>query len=202
MSKEVVFDVRRITRELNNLEPGLKKQMVREFKTIARPMANDISKEIRSISPLSGMSQSPTPRSGSNSMNSNQIGRTNWERGRYKNTTYRSDNTLIRYRQNRSLRSKVTSLVSIWVRSPMPAIVGVAGKGSGSPRKTETSEYDWKGMKRRHRINGQGANLIAQTRSRGWFNYFYKSAESKMPNTEREVKLIWEKYSSKVTRRL
>ena len=187
VSKEVVFDVRRITRELNNLEPGLKKQMVREFKTVARPMANDIAKEIRSISPLSGMQHS---------------GRTNWERGRYKNTTYRSDNTLIRYRQNRSLRSKVTSLVSIWVRSPMPAIVGVAGKGSGSPRKTETSEYDWKGMKRRHRINGQGANLIAQTRSRGWFNYFYKSAESKMPDTERQVKLIWEKYSSKVTRRL
>lgn len=188
VSKEVVFDVRRITRELNNLEPGLKKQMVREFKTIARPMANDIAAEIRSITPLSGMTQGD--------------GRLNWQRGRYKNTLMRSDNTLIRYRQNRSLRSKVTSLVSIWVRSPMPAIIGVAGKGSGSPRRTETLEYDWKGGKRRHRINGQGSVLIAQTRSRGWFNYFYKSAESKMPDTERQVKLIWEKYSSLVSRRL
>ena len=187
MSKEVVFDVRRITRALNELEPGLKKQMVREFKTIARPMANDISKEIRSISPLSGMQHG---------------GRTNWENGRYKNTALRSDNTLIRYRQNRSRRSKVTSLVSIWVRSPMPAIVGVAGKGSGIARRAETNEYDWRGVKRRHRLNGQGANLIAQTRSRGWFNYFYKSAESKMPDTERQVKLIWEKYSSMVSRRL
>lgn len=202
MSKEVVFDVRRITRELNNLEPGLKKQMVREFKTIARPMANDISAEVRSITPLSGMSQTPTLRSGTNSMNSNQAGRLNWEAGRYKNTPMRSDNVLIRYRQNRSRRSKITSLVSIWLRSPMPAIIGVAGKGSGTPRRTETLEYDWKGGKRRHRINGQGRALIAQTRSRGWFNYFYKSAESKMPDTERQVKLIWEKYSSMVSRRL
>ena len=107
MSKEVVFDVRRITKELEALEPGLKKQMVREFKTIARPMANDISSEIRSISPLTGMTD--------------HSGRTNWDNGRYKNTALRSDNTLIRYRQNRSRRAKITSLVSIWVRSPMPA---------------------------------------------------------------------------------
>lgn len=188
MSEEVVFNVRKITKALDNLEPGLKKQMVREFKTIARPMANDISSEIRSISPLTGMT--------------NHSGRTNWDNGRYKNTALRSDNTLIRYRQNRSRRAKITSLVSIWVRSPMPAIVGVAGKGSGVPRSTVTKEYDYKGGKRRHRLNGQGAALIAQTRNRGWFNYFYRAAESQMPNTEREVKLVWEKYSSKVSRRL
>jgi len=188
MAEEVVFNVRKITRALDDLEPGLKKQMVREFKTIARPMANDISAEIRSITPLSGFT------SGN--------GRTNWNTGRYKNTTLRSDNTLIRYRQNRSRRSKITSLVSIWVRSPMPAIVGVAGKGSGVPRKLVTSEYDYKGGRRRHRLNGQGAALIAETRNRGWFNYFYRSAESKMPDTEQQVKLVWEKYSSKVSRRI
>lgn len=188
MSKEVVFNVRAITKALNELEPGLKKQMVREFKTIARPMANDISAEVRSITPLSGMTEG--------------AGRLNWNNGRYKNTAMRSDNVLIRYRQNRSRRSKVTSLVSIWLRSPMPAIVGVAGKGSGVPRRTETLEYDWKGMRRRHRVTTQGRTLIAQTRSQGWFNYFYKSAESKLPDTERQVKLIWEKYSSMVSRRL
>jgi hypothetical protein len=188
VSKEVVFDVRRIAKELDELEPGLKKQMVREFKTIARPMANDISKEVRSIAPLSGMTE--------------HSGRTNWENGKYKNTAMRSDNVLIRYRQNRSRRSKVTSLVSIWLRSPMPAIVGVAGKGSGIARSTQTKTYAWKGQTRSHKLNGQGRALIGQVRSRGWFNFFYKSAESKMPDTEREVKLIWEKYSSKVSRRL
>jgi len=42
----------------------------------------------------------------------------------------------------------------------MPAIVGVAGKGSGVPRKLVTNEYDYKGGRRRHRLNGQGAALI------------------------------------------
>jgi len=188
MAEEVVFNVRKITKALNELEPGLKTQMVREFKTIARPMANDISSEIKSINPLSGFN------SGS--------GRLSWNNGVYKKSRISPENTLIRYRQNRSRRAKITSLVSIWVRNPMAAIVGVAGKGSGVPRKPVTSEYAYKGGKRSHRINGQGQALISQVRSRGWFNYFYKSAESKMPDTERQVKLVWEKYSSKVSRRL
>ena len=188
MAEEVVFNVRKITKALNELEPGLKTQMVREFKTIARPMANDISSEIKSINPLSGFN------SGS--------GRLSWNNGVYKKSRISPENTLIRYRQNRSRRAKITSLVSIWVRNPMAAIVGVAGKGSGVPRKPVTSEYAYKGGKRSHRINGQGQALISQVRSQGWFNYFYKSAESKMPDTERQVKLVWEKYSSKVSRRL
>jgi hypothetical protein len=201
MSEEVVFNVRKITKALDELEPGLKKQMVRDIKKIARPMANDISSEIKTINPLSGFSSTPSARSGGG-YNSNPSGRMSWENGLYKNSRISPENTLIRYRQNRSRRAKITSLVSIWVRNPMAAVVGVAGKGSGTPRRAVTNEYNYKGGKRRHRLNGQGAALIGQVRSRGWFNYFYKSAESKMPDTEREVKLVWEKYSSKVSRRI
>lgn len=188
MSQEVVVNVRAITKALNELEPGLKKEMVREFKTIAKPMATDISNEIKSINPLSGFN------SGS--------GRMSWDNGVYKRSKISPYNTLIRYRQNRSRRAKITSLVSIWVRNPMAAVIGVAGKGSGVPRKPVTSEYSYKDGKRSHRLNGQGQALISQVRSRGWFNYFYRSAESKMRDTERQVKLVWDRYSSKVSRRL
>ena len=201
MAEEVVFNVRKITKALNELEPGLKKEMVSKFKEIARPMANDISSEIKKITPLSGFSSTSSVDS-RGWQNSNTQGRMSWENGVYKKTRISPENTLIRYRQNRSRRAKITSLVSIWVRNPMAAIVGVAGKGSGVPRKPVTSEYAYKGGKRSHRINGQGQALISQVRSQGWFNYFYKSAQSKMPDTERQVKLVWEKYSSKVSRRL
>jgi len=188
MAEEVVFNVRKITKALDELEPGLKKQMVRDFKKIAKPMATDISSEIKSISPLSGFTSGD--------------GRFNWEHGVYKRTRISPENTLIRYRQNRSRRAKITSLVSIWVRNPMAALIGSAGKGSGVPRRAVTKEYSWGTQTRKHKLNGQGQALIGQVRSRGWFNYFYRSAEKKMSGVEAEVKLVWEKYSSKVSKEL
>ena len=185
MSKEVITGVREVTRALNELEPGLKKQMVREMKLIARPMNEDIKSEIRSLAPLSGMTES--------------AGRMSWDNGLYKNSRVAPDNSLIRYRQNRSKFSKITSLVSIWVRSPAVALTGVAGKGL--PKKAVTREYDWKGMKRKHRITSQGQTLISQVRSR-YFNWFYKTAEQKLPDTEKQIKLVWEKYSARVSRRI
>ena len=109
--------------------------------------------------------------------------------------------SLIRYRQNRSKFSKITSLVSIWVRSPAVALTGVAGKGSGVLKKSVTREYDWKDMKRRHKITTQGRTLISQVRSR-YFNWFYKTAEKSLPDTEKQIKLVWEKYSARVSRRI
>lgn len=186
MSKEVITGVREVTRALNELEPGLKKQMVREMKFIARPMNEDIKAEIRSLAPLSGMQGS---------------GRMSWDNGLYKNSRVAPDNSLIRYRQNRSKFSKITSLVSIWVRSPAVALTGVAGKGSGIPKRSVTREYPYKDGKRQHRITTQGRTLISQVRSR-YFNWFYKTAEKKLPDTEKQIKLVWEKYSARVSRRI
>ena len=87
------------------------------------------------------------------------------------------------------------------MRSPAVALTGVAGKGSGVPKRAVTREYDWKGMKRKHRITSQGRTLIEQVRSR-YFNWFYKTAEKKLPDTEKQIKLVWEKYSARVSRRI
>ena len=198
MSKEVVTGVREVTRALNELEPGLKKQMVREMKFIARDMNEDIKSEIRSLAPLSGMK--PYPQT-SNGRLTGGSGRMSWDNGLYKNSRVAPDNSLIRYRQNRSRFSKITSLVSIWVRSPAVALTGVAGKGSGIPKRSVTREYNYKDMKRRHRITTQGQTLISQVRSR-YFNWFYKTAEKKLPDTEKQIKLVWEKYSARVSRRI
>lgn len=200
MSKEVIFNVREITQLLDTIEPGFKKQMVREMKAIAKPTANEIGSEIRAIQPLSGFSVTPTSASRGGT-NSNPTGTYNWQSGKYKGNFMKPDNVLIRYRQNRSKRSAITSLVSIWVRSPMVAIVGIAGKGSGIPRRAETREYAYKGGRRSHRLNGQGAALIKQVRANNWFNFFYRTADKTMPDVEREIKSVWDSYSSKVTRK-
>jgi len=192
-NQDVIFDARAILRELNNLEPGLRKQLVRDLKKIAQPMVSDVKAVIPKTSPISGMSSANNPN-----------GRLQWERGRYgKNqTVVKPDNVIARFSSSRSNRRAVTSLFSVWARNPAVNMVGLAGKGSYSSRYATTREYPYKGGYRRHRNNGQGQALIRQVSSRGFFNFFYRAAEKSMPDVEREVKLVWESYAKLVERRI
>ena len=60
-NQDVIFDARAVLRELNNLEPGLRKQLVRDFKKIAEPMVSDVKSVIPKTSPISGMSSARKP---------------------------------------------------------------------------------------------------------------------------------------------
>jgi hypothetical protein len=192
-NQDVIFDARAVLRELNNLEPGLRKQLVRDFKKIAEPMVSDVKDVIPKTSPISGMSSSRNPN-----------GRLQWERGRYgkKGTVVKPDNVIARFSSSRSNRRAVTSLFSVWARNPAVNMVGLAGKGSNSSRYATTREYPYKGGFRSHRNNGQGQALIRQVAARGLYNFFYKASEKSMPDVEREVKLVWESYAKKVERRI
>jgi hypothetical protein len=187
MSEDVVFNARQIVKALNEIDPDLKKLMVREMKAIAKPTVTQIKSVIPTSAPLSGMSKTSS--------------RLNWEAGRWKNGTIAPNNVIPRFRTSRSRRAKITSLVAIWLRSPMPAIVGVAGKGPGSPRYATTKEYEWRGTTRRHANRGQGQALIRGVQNANLNNFFYREADKSMPSVEREIKLIWERYSSMVTRK-
>jgi hypothetical protein len=81
-------------------------------------------------------------------------------------------------------------------------MVATAGKGSGRPKYATTRDYPYKGGTRSHRNNGQGEALIRRVKKVGLFNFFYKAGEQELPSIEQEVKLVWNKYSSKVSRRL
>jgi hypothetical protein len=192
-NQDVIFDARAVLRELNNLEPGLRKQLMREFKKIAEPMVSDIKSVIPKTSPISGMSSANNPN-----------GRLQWERGRYgkKGTVIKPDNVIARFNSSRSNRRAVTSLFSVWARNPAVNMVGLAGKGSNSSRYATTREYPYKGGVRRHRNNGQGQALIRQVASRGLYNFFYKASEKSMPDVERKIKLVWERYAKMVERRI
>jgi hypothetical protein len=200
---DVIFDAKPVLKALNQLEPGLRKQMIRDMKAITKPTINQIKSVIPKTSPMSGMSVTRTGTSmDDRKYNNNGDGRLSWTGGKYKNKVIAPDNVIPRFSSGRSRRAAVTTLFGIWLRSPGVAMVAKAGKGSGRPGYATTREYPYKGGTRRHRNNGQGAALIRKVKNTGLFDFFYKAGEKQVPSMEREVKLTYEKYSKLVNRRL
>jgi hypothetical protein len=200
---DVIFDAKPVLKALNQLEPGLRKSMLREMKEITKPAVNNIKSVIPKTAPMSGMSVPRTSTSvEGRSYNNNGSGRLSWTGGKYKNKVIAPDNVIPRFSSGRSRRSAVTSLFGIWLRSPGVAMVATAGKGSGRAKYGTTREYPYKGGVRRHRNNGQGDALIRKVKSSGLYNFFYKAGDASVPGMESEVKLVWEKYSKIVNRRL
>jgi hypothetical protein len=200
---DVIFDAKPVLKALNQLEPGLRKQMIRDMKAITKPTINEIKSVIPKTSPMSGMSVTRTGTSmDDRKYNNNGDGRLSWTGGKYKNKVIAPDNVIPRFSSGRSRRAAVTTLFGIWLRSPGVAMVAKAGKGSGRAGYATTREYPYKGGTRRHRNNGQGAALIRKVKNTGLFDFFYKAGEKQVPSMEREVKLTYEKYSKLVNRRL
>jgi hypothetical protein len=199
----VIFDAKPVLKALNELEPGLRKQMIREMKAITKSPIREIRSVIPATAPMSGMSVTRTSTSmPDRQYNNNPTGRLSWEGGKYKNRVIAPDNVIPRFNSGRSRRASVTSLFGIWLRSPGVSMVAVAGKGSGRRGYATTREYPYKGGTRRHTNNGQGAALIRKVKSSGLYNFFYKAGERATPSMEREVMLVWEKYSKLVNRRI
>ena len=184
---KVVFNAKAVGKALNELEPGLKNKMVKEFKFESADMVRDIRDTIRSLNPPVGML--------------NHNGRTSWEHSLYKGKTVKPDNVLAKYSTGRSRKFAVTSLFGVWVRNPAVSITGTIGKGSMVSRRAVTREYEWRGTTRTHKNNGQGRGLLKAVRHNK-DNWFYAAAEKSMPDVERKIKLIWERYSAMVSRKI
>jgi len=181
MSSDVVFDVKGLIKDLEALEPGLKKQLVRDSKDVAKPIASVIKSTIPTVAPLSGMQGN---------------GRVSWGAGKPANAVS------VRFRTGRSRIRAVTPLVAIWITSPMTAIADVAGKGNMRKAKPVTREYDYKGGRRSHRVSSQGETMIRRLKSKGLNNFIYPQVEQTLPDAEREVKLVIDRYAAKVNRKL
>ena len=183
--ESVIYDVKGLIRDLNNLEPGLKNQMVREAKAIGKPLVTNIRNAIPDVAPLSGMSKTANPN-----------GRLAW------GAVKKADSVTTKFRSSRSRRSATTSLISIWVNSPMTAVADVAGKGSMRKAKKITSEYAYKDGTRRHRVSSQGRWMVRMLRERYSNNFVYPAVEDSLDDAEEKVKLVIDKYARMVNRKL
>jgi hypothetical protein len=191
-NSSVVYDVKGLIRDLNAFEPGLKKEMVREAKDIAKPIASNIKQAIPTTAPLSGMSITKNP-SGRLAWG----GSTNAKGGRIP-----ANQVSVRFRSGRSRTRAITPLLSIWVTSPMTAIADVAGKGSMRKAKKITNEYAYKNGRRTHRVTNQGRIMIDRLRQRNANDFIYPAVGDSIDDAEVRVKLVLNKYAKKVNRKL
>ena len=196
----VIYDVKGLLRDLEQLEPGLKKKLVRDAKDVAKGSVSIIKQSIPTTAPLSGMSKTPVGRRASAShpnggTNSNPNGRTAWGAGKPANSV------TVKFRSSRSRYSAVTPLLAIWVNSPMTAIADIAGKGNMRKAKRVTNEYAYKGGSRRHAVTSQGRWMIRGLKERNLNNFVYPNVEDSLDDAQAEVKLIIDRYAAQVNRK-
>jgi hypothetical protein len=166
-------------RELSKIDPELRKQFVKDAKRIAVPVQAAIKSALPTVAPLSGMYEP---------------GRMGW------NVGVSHDKVTVKFKGSRSRDRAVTPLLSVWVMSPVVAMIDIAGRGKGRS-KGVSREYPYKGGKRRHKLNGQGVNMISQL-GRSPSRYVYPAGERARAAIETQLKAIIDVVANRINRRL
>lgn len=107
-----VKDIRILQRNLREIEPELRRQFVRDIKSIGKEAQKPIVKAIRQVQPPSGMRFN--------------YGKTGWGR------EVAADKTKVRFRTQAGGKSLTTSLVSVRLESPAANILDMAGRSGRS----------------------------------------------------------------------
>jgi hypothetical protein len=188
----LVSDVRLLQKRLREIDPELRKQLVRDAKGVGKKAQSIIKPAIPSVAPLSGMMKSR--------------GSFGWNTQSYKGKPIPANTTQVRFRTSSGGGARVTSLVSVRVPAPMTVIADLAGrsgayvgqgyKGTGYSR-TYTDRW---GNLRRHRLNGQGEGMIREMGGRG-SRFLWPSIERQRPALDKEVQQVINRYIEIVNRR-
>jgi hypothetical protein len=193
--ESIVYDVKGLIRDLEDLKPGLRKELVRDAKNVAKPIISNIKKFIPDTAPLSGMTKN-YPVSSRKHLTGDPNGRVAWGAGKA------ADSVTAKFRTGRSRSRAITPLVSIWVNSPMTAIADIAGKGSYRKAKRVTKDYAYKDGYRSHRVTTQGRWMVKRLKERGANDFIYPAVGDSIDDAQDKVKLVIAKYSAMVNRKL
>lgn len=179
-------DIRKISKALKEIDPDLRKQFMREAKTVGRQAESLIKPMLPTTAPLSGM---------------NTRGRYGWNNQVGKRGTVAANKTAVAFRTatGGNTRGGTSSLVSVKVMAPMTVIADIAGRsGSWVNKGDKGSGYskpyvDRYGNVRRHKINGQGSAMISKLGGRG-SRYAWPALEHHKSQLEADVEAVVKKY--------
>jgi hypothetical protein len=192
-----------MTRKLEEIQPGLRKELMREAKAIGKRVdASIIKPAIHRIVPLS------------RSIRPGNTGRLAWNHQvAIVNKSLRpvnADFTQIAFRTSMGKDAKLkgistTSLVSVRVVAPMVIISDMAGRsnkqtGKGYRGSGYTREFRRNGTMVRMRLNGQGEAMISSLGS-GASRYLWPAMISKKPQIESEIRAVLQKYEQIAARK-
>lgn len=203
-------DVRAMLKRLKDIEPDAVKRYRQEVKRIAKPVADQIEQQIPNRPPLSGMGfviSRTSKRTGQQSYVINN-GRLNWQgTGNYDKPIKltRGPKTLqISSAIKPSGRSATTPIAKVIIMSPAVAMADMAGAASKGRSGVRSREYTYRKrngeiVRRRHTVNGQGANMIEVLQQRfGTASRFgWSGLERRIDDAAKEIDKILQKYFDK-----
>jgi len=169
-----VSDARELQKRLKAIDPMLRKQLVRDVKTIGKPVQVAIKNNLSTFTPLSGMRSN---------------GRMGFNQGKPFNSTTLS------FRTRSSRNNAVTSLVSVRTNSPLTSVVDMAGKsgrfiGKGAKATPgHARSYERNGRTIRAKQNGQGQGLIRQLGKQA-SRLVWPAAEKSLPAVEHAINQV------------
>lgn len=169
-------DVRALNRALREIEPGLVREMRKEIKSIAKPVEQQIKKNIPSQPPLSGMGIGN--------------GRLRWL------GDVKPQKTSVSGALKASGRSLTGPLVRIILMSPAVSMADMAGRVNKSrpiSREYEYRKRDGSVVRRRHRVTTQGQHMIRNLGGKP-SRYGWSALESRIDAVEREIDKVLTKY--------
>lgn len=115
MADVVYSNVRELMRQLRAIEPELRKELVRDLKSVAKPVQAAIVNRIPSNPPLRGMRGN---------------GRMSWDNSvNYKGRRVPAKSVTVKFRSGGSKRAAITSLISVQAMSPAVAMLDMARFG-------------------------------------------------------------------------
>lgn len=169
-------DIRELNRTLRDMEGNLLNEMRKEFRQIAKPINDQIKRNIPAQAPMRGMTIG--------------TGRLSWL-GEKKPKSTTLSNAL-----KASGRSLTGPLVRIILNSPAVSMSDMAGRVNETrPVSREYTVRLRNGdiVKRRHRVTTQGKQMIANLGSRA-SRYGWSALENKLDDVVREIDKVIEKY--------
>ncbi len=137
-----VQDIRALQKNLKDIEPGLKRQFVRDIKKIGKEAQKPIVSAIRQVTPLSGMRFN--------------YGRTGWGKG------VAADKTKVQFRTQAGGKSLTTSLVRVRLDSASASMADMAGRSGRSIGRGYQGTGQTRPFNKRMR-NGEVQEIIRRT---------------------------------------
>ena len=181
----LITDVRALNRRLREIDPELRKQLVRDAKDVGRQAESVIKSAIPSVSPLRV---------------TNSSGRFVWNAQiDSKGRSMPANKTSVQFRTSGSGRASTTSLVAVKVLAPMTVIADIAGRSgrsvnAGYRNSGYTRPFMRNGVQVRMRLNGQGIGMIRKLGGHA-SRYAWPALENDKPRLQLEVQQIIDRYT-------
>lgn len=198
-------DIKKVQRDLREIEPSLLRDMRKEIKKIARPVEQRMKANIPQRPPMSGMGGVVKYKNGNYAINE---GRLRWDGQGLNPTTgkmtkkFQPNATTVSQAGRATGRSLTTPLVKIIMQSAPVSMVDMAGRvNQGRPISREYVIRLRNGelQKRRHKVTTQGRQFLANLPGRA-SRYGWPALERQLDAVEREIDQVIAKYYRRANR--